>query len=233
MMGASDAPGERERPGGRAYCVAMSTAVAIYAGWSGPAHLVLLAQLKPRAHSPTMPTNYVAIASLVVSVAGAVLLARGLAFQTPRHYAAEQPGALYPRTTNIPGDAARASDVADAQAGAGLLVVGFAAQVVAALRSDWASWEAIVAAATAALIILLAISQRGHLRRRFERELYLTRVDREARVWTNGAADKSRAAFQAQYRAYFGAADRAEEFDGWVRLAAQHLGVNPAEWEAV
>jgi hypothetical protein len=192
---------------------------------------LLLVRVHPQAQDLTIPINCVAIASLAVSIAAAVLWARSLAFQTPRHYAAQQRGALYPRTTNIPGDAARASDVADAQAGAALLVVGFAGQVVSVLRSDWAGWENIVAGAAAALVIVIAVSQRTRLRRRFERELYLTRVELEASAWTNGAADKSRAAFQEQYRAYFGAADRAAEFDGWVSLAAKRLGVNPADWE--
>ncbi len=160
-----------------------------------------------------------------------MLLARGLAFQSPRRYATELPGALYPRTTNIPGDSVRAGDVADARAGAGLLVVGFAAQVASDVRSDWSTWESIVAAALACGVIVVAIMARGRLRSRFERELYIARVDLEARAWTSGSADKSRRAFQQRYRGYFAAAGRAEEFDRWVTLAHHRLGVNPEDWE--
>jgi hypothetical protein len=133
--------------------------------------------------------NHVAIAALVVDAFGAVLLLKALAFQTAEQYARENPAALYPRSTDLGRDAGRARDVADAQAGALLLFVGFLGQAVGAWQSHWSCATASAAYAVAVVLIATALASRRRLRRRFEGQLYVAHVALEFQDGTARPAD--------------------------------------------
>ena len=175
--------------------------------------------------------NHVAIAALVVNIVGALLLCKGVAFQGAWLYAQEQPAALYPRSTNVPRDVARARDVADAQAGAVLLVLGFLGQVVAALQSHWSTAISIAAYILVVVLIVIAVVARRMLRKRFERALYMAHVDLEFRRWKSPARQASRRAFQQAYRGYLAEHGRGDDLDRWAADVEEWLGFNPTAWE--
>ncbi len=171
--------------------------------------------------------NNVEIVAVVVSAAGALLLCKGIAFQPAKLYAREQPAALYPRDTNITRDVARARDVADSQAGALLLIVGFIGQAVAAWQTCWSGAATAAAYGASALVLVAAVGGRRFLQRRFEEKLYLAHVDQEFRVWPNDASKQSA---QQSYVDYLEWEGRAKDVDRWAEEAQRRFGVDPRAW---
>lgn len=171
--------------------------------------------------------NYVEIAAVSVSATGALLLCKGIAFQGAKLYAREQPAALYPRSANIARDVARARDVADSQAGALLLVVGFIGQAVAAWQTCWSSEAIATAYGASVLVVIAAVGGRRFLQRRFEKELYLAHVDQEFRGWPDDASKRSA---QQSYVDYLERVGRGEDIDQWADEAQHRFGVDPRAW---
>jgi hypothetical protein len=86
-----------------------------------------------------MTPSAVTAGGLVLGITGAVILAMGLVLKTPQATLEEST----PKWDfNALPDASLASQTADAQVGAGMLVFGFGEQMVAALGSDESSWLA-------------------------------------------------------------------------------------------
>ena len=97
-----------------------------------------------------------AIAGLCCGFAGAILLARALAFESPEEYAQSWAarrtvGALGGLNAN--GDFAHVRDAVEARVGALLVSAGFLGQAIAAMRSEWSSTAGIVAYVIAAAVI--------------------------------------------------------------------------------
>ena len=116
-------------------------------------------------------TNVSAVAAggLTLDIAGALLLASGLMFKPPRK-AIEEASPMW--DFNAALEANVASQTADAQVGAVLLVAGFVAQLVSALGVHAATWSDVaVAAGSAAVVDLVAVAfllllwRRWHIRR--------------------------------------------------------------------
>ena len=118
-------------------------------------------------------TNHIALAALGIEIAGALLLARALAFESLATYVA---GAQTRYDFNAALDLARASDVADAQVGLALLLFGFAGQALAAgglgASLDWA----LVAYPTLLATIGVAQILPPQLRRVRERDILRARL---------------------------------------------------------
>lgn len=100
-----------------------------------------------------MTPSAVTAGGLVLDIAGAVILAFGLVLKTPEAALEEStPRAGF----NAALDASIASQTADAQVGATLLVAGFGVQLVAALGLDESSWQATGLAVGIASLVAVA-----------------------------------------------------------------------------
>ncbi len=157
-------------------------------------------------------TNDLAIASLCVDIAGAILLARALVLQPPSRYAEENPGPLAPRSANPRQDLAHARSYADARVGLSLLLIGFAGQAVASAAVDpLEAW----AYPLAGLCIAVGLPARGWIRRRRERAVYLAQLSANPNV-----AESAHKAWWAEMQER----GRDDELEEWAEWATQRLG---------
>jgi hypothetical protein len=168
--------------------------------------------------------NDVAIAGLCCGFAGALVLARALAFESPEEYAeswarGRTVGAL--GGLNAKGDFAHVRDAVEARVGALLVGAGFVGQAVAATRSHWSSTAATLAYIAAALAIGGVLLALRPWRRHRERETFLAQLDRCRGTW-------SRYRVYAEYLAAFTQRGQTkEDLDKWVAVAERRTGRHP------
>jgi hypothetical protein len=69
-------------------------------------------------------------------------------------------------------------------------------------------------------------------RRRFEAQLYVSRVGLEFQHWGKDSVGRqSRREAQENYRQYLAAHDREADLDRWAGQAKRVVGVDPGTWE--
>jgi hypothetical protein len=118
----------------------------------------------------------IVIAGLACDVAGAVLLARALAFETPGEYAEGwRHGSTWGAVggLNAHADFARARDAVEARVGTILLVTGFLGQLIGAVVSHESDRAAVAGYVVVGLLLLAAVLSLRPLRRQREREVFV------------------------------------------------------------
>jgi hypothetical protein len=120
--------------------------------------------------------DWPAIAGLGVDIAGAVLLARGLALEAPYDYVRTHPRRQHPGTVDAGADLQRAKDQAEARLGAFLLILGFAGQLVGSFRADWPPLVDTLAVTLAVAIVVGVIAVRPTYVRCWEAKFFTTRA---------------------------------------------------------
>lgn len=169
-------------------------------------------------------TDDLAAASLVVDIAGAVLLARALAFESAEEYAAE---CGRRSTWNAVGgldahaDFVHARDAVEARVGTALLVCGFVGQAVANLVPDESTALAVIGYVGAGLLIGIGILALRPLRRVRERDVFVAQMlrcrDAKRRYDVYGA-----------YLAGFTQRGQTKtDLDRWVSIVEARLGRHP------
>src|SRR6266571_3519929 len=103
----------------------------------------------------TSGISAVAAGGLALDIAGALLIALGLMFKKPKK-AIEEATPKWGFNTDL--ETSLACQTADAQAGAFLLVLGFAVQFAAALGWHETSWPDAVAAVASAIVFDSAVA---------------------------------------------------------------------------
>ena len=165
-----------------------------------------------------------AIAGLCCGFAGAILLARALAFESPEEYAQSWAarrtvGALGGLNAN--GDFAHVRDAVEARVGALLVSAGFLGQAIAAMRSEWSSTAGIVAYVIAAAVIAGNLLSLRPWRRHREREVFLAQLARCRDAW-------GRSRVYAEYlQAFTQRGQTKEDLDKWVAVAERRTGHHP------
>lgn len=170
--------------------------------------------------------NHVALAGLLLDIAGAILLARSLFFASPARYARDAAGRTFAHVAGHEPekDADHAREWAEVRVGASLLVVGFVGQAIGTIESEWSAGAAVAAYLCAGCLVTAAVLLVRRLTRRRELAVFVAQlvVSSDARWRYNHWAS------YAQAYGRRGNRSRAD-LEAAIARAAAELGEHP--WE--